>query len=765
MLLFAITRFMEEWKRERGSGLAGRNRFLLGLARSLPTMCARGNEDRPVLVRPRVNPASMRAHDIKKAPLNALLKLALAVSLVSWALPLIGQPTAVFEAETALLEVEVRVTDRRGQPVAELSRDDFELLENGRPQAIATFEFVPRPARQEATTGPGLSQEDPITAGEAAADQLRRSTFVYIATRGRRQDMSLIYNAVKDFVDNNLAPGMLVSIQGSPFTSRRSELYERLETMRSRGGQTTDGFVDTLAVDLGRDITYNNAFDSLIEETNEEFEEALEEIADRSAFYNRLRMYEYIDLIRALSIYPGRKLVVLFASGLPVEEDNLDIMKVLEDEAMKARVRFFVSDVRRLEAPPPGGDAEIGLSLEDVAGEAGVARLFGQIEQRQDSQDGLWELAQRTGGKAVLNSNDFGDVFDVVNEENGDYYLLGYYPEDREQRGRLRRLKVRVSNPRLQVRHQRGYYEDRPFEQMSRSEKNLRMHQALTFDTPYTDLPILVDHDFFRDSNGGPTLVYSVGLHTRDFPVETVKKGKRVKLTLIAQASARPSEGDQRQAPVINERRFSMTVEPAALERLSGDPASWLHYGSQMQLDPGEYDWKVVVRDDLSGELGSYQTRLRIPQQPVGIAGSSLLLTSRIDDVGLAKSKGRSSKAPEDVLRVDGNRFFSTAVKTFKRGTPIFLLYDVYNLSPGAYDEPPGPKLALYHERERVRQLPVQGYQTVAQPEAHRLRHLAALNTSDLRAGEYILAAMLPPSEGEAGVIYRKFSIVDSADQ
>lgn len=735
------------------------------LSRSLFTILVARNDLPPMFVRSRMTLAFVRALGFSDRPNGAWRSLCVVVALILCALPLAGQPTPVFESETALLEVEVRVTDRRGQPVAELSKDEFELLENGQPQTIATFEFVPRPARQGATSDPGLAHEDPITAGEEAADQLRRSTFVYIATRGRRQDMSLLYNAVKDFVDNNLAPGMLVSIQGSPFTSRRSELYERLEAMRSRGGQTTGGFVDTLAVDLGRDITYNNTFDSLIEETNEEFEDALEEIADRSAFYNRLRMYEYIDLIRALSIYPGRKLVVLFATGLPVEEDNLDIMKVLEDEAMKARVRFFVSDVRRLEATPPGGDAEVALSLEDVAGEAGVARLFGQIEQRQDSQDGLWELAQRTGGKAVLNSNDFGDVFDVVNEESGDYYLLGYYPEDREQRGRLRRLKVRVSNPRLQVRHQRGYYEDRPFEQMSRSEKNLRMHQALTFDTPYTDLPILVDHDFFRDSNGGPTLVYSVGLHTRDFPVETVKKGKRVTLTLIAQASARTPDGNQRQVPVINERRFSMTVEPAALERLSGDPASWLHYGSQMQLGPGEYDWKVVVRDDLSGELGSYQTRLRIPQQPGGIAGSSLLLTSRIDDVGSAKPKGRSGKAPEDVLRVDGNRFFATAVKTFKRGTPIFLLYDVYNLSPGAYDEPPGPKLALYHERERVRQLPVQGYQTVAQPEADRVRHLAALATSELRAGDYILAAMLPPSNGEAGVIYRKFSIVDSPDE
>ena len=720
------------------------------------------------LVRSRVKLASVREHDILETLVSSSRSLVLLACLICWALPLAGQPSPAFQAETALLEIEVRVTDRRGEPVKGLARGDFELLENGQPQSIATFEFVPRPAPQRERADSSFAPGPRAASGADAADELSRSTFVYIATRGRRQDLNLIYNAVRDFVDNELAPGVLVSIQGSPFTSRRSELYDRLDAMRNRGGRSTDGFVDTLAVDLARDIEYGDALETLIEDTNEEFEDALEEIADRSAFYNRLRMYEYIDLIRALSIYPGRKLVVLFASGLPVEEDNLDIMKVLEDEAMKARVRFFVSDVRRLEATPPGGDAEVSLGAGAPEGDAGLAEFFNQLEQRQierrqDSQDGLWELAQRTGGKAVLNSNDFGEVFEVVNQENSDYYLLGYYPEDREQRGRLRRLKVRVSDPSLRVSHQRGYYEERPFERMSRSEKNLRMHQALTFDTPYTDLPILVDHEFFRDSRGEPTLVYSVGLHSRDLPTETVKKGQRVELTLIAQASARPSEGDQRLPPVMDERRFSMTVEPAALERLSDDPASWLHYGSQMPLAPGEYDWKVVVRDDQSGALGSYQTRLRIPQRSAGITGSSLLLTSRIDDVGLAKAERRSGKAPEDVLRVDGNRFFATAVKAFRRGMSIFLLYDVYNLTPDTYDEPPGPKLALYHGRERVRQLPVKGFQTVSQPEAHRVRHLAALTTSDLPAGEYIVAAMLPPSGDEAAVIYQEFRIVDDA--
>ncbi len=695
---------------------------------------------------------------------SGLAGAALLVGIPVLSLPSAAQQTPVFEAETTLMEVEVRVTDGRRRPVADLTREDFELLENGRPQRIATFEFVPGPvapvpADQEPQPQ-APTEDDPVD----AATKLRRSTFIYIATRGRREDRPLIHDAVSEFIDESLAPGVLVSLEGAPFTSRRSELHETLNEMMRRGGGV-GGFVDTIAVDLARDFEYSNAFEELLGETNDEFEDQLEEIADRAALYRRLRMYEYIDLIRALSIYPGRKIVVLFSTGLPVDEDNIDIMKVLEDEATRARVRFFVSDVSRLTAEPPGGDAESASNANGYFGDPLNNGFATQAERRQDNQDGLYELATRTGGRAVLNSNDFGEVFDVVNRETNDYYLLGYYPEDTEQRGRLRRIRVRVQRPGLRVSHQRRYFEERPFEMTSRAERNLRLHQALTFDTPYTDLPIRVDHEYFQNSAGDPTLVYSVGLHVADIPADTGKKGETLKLTVVAQASALGPDGQKSRIPSIDERQFELTVAESALERASEDPNSWLHYGSQMHLRPGNYDWKVVVREDVSGLMGSYQTTLRIPQFEARIGASSLLLTGRIGEVGGARSKKPRKNREEDVLSVDGSRFFASAVKEFRKGEPIFALYDVYNATSGSLETPPGPKMALYRGQVPVAPLPISSYQAVPEPSSQRLRYLAALATDELPAGDYLIAAMLPTGAEKGPVIYRKFRIIDPERQ
>ncbi len=674
-----------------------------------------------------------------------------------------AQEPLVFESETTLIEVEVRVTDGKGRAAPDLTKEDFELVENGRRQAIATFEFVPQaapPDSLEEVASPGLLPE---TLRTAARDDLRRSSFIYIATRGRREDRLQIFNAIKNFIGENLRPGVFVSLEGSAFTSRKSELHSELDEMLNRGAGRGNGggsFVDTLAVDLARDIEYNEEIDQLLTEANEEFGERIEEIGDRAAFYRRLRMYEYIDLIRALEIYPGKKLVVLFANGLPVDEENLDIMKVLEDEATRARVRFYVSDVSRLSAAPPGGDAESKGNFDSLFGDALNNGFASAAQQRQDNQDGLFELARRTGGRVVLNSNDFGEVFDVVNRESSDYYLLGYYPQDNEQRGRLRRIRVQVKRKGLKAGHQRGYYEERPFERMSQSERNLRIHQALLFDTPYTDIPIQVGYEYFRDSKGMPTLAYSIGLHTSDLPAVSTKKGRTLKLTIVARADPGQEQRAQGRQPFIDEGSFQMTLPDAEFERLSSDPIALLHYGSQMPLESGLYDWKVVVRDDASGVLGSFQTRLRIPEITGALGASSLLVTGRIEDTAAAKQKKTAKKTPEDVLEIAGSRFYTSAKRVFRTGDSIYLLYDVYNPDEPSLADPPGPKLALYYGRERVERLPARGHQIVSQPEFDRIRYLAALSTDDLAPGNYTVAAMLPSASETRPVIYRKFEIV-----
>ena len=97
----------------------------------------------------------------------------------------------------------------------------------------------------------------------------------------------------------------------------------------------------------------------------------------------------------------------------------------------------------------------------------------------QDSQDGLATIAKESGGRAIFNTNDLGDIFDAVIEDTSEYYVLGYYPANTDRKGRFRKIRVEVDRPRTKLSYLRGYYEDESFDRMSKSEKRLQLNQAI----------------------------------------------------------------------------------------------------------------------------------------------------------------------------------------------------------------------------------------------------------------------------------------------
>ena len=103
--------------------------------------------------------------------------------------------------------------------------------------------------------------------------------------------------------------------------------------------------------------------------------------------------------------------------------------------------------------------------------------------RQQAQQSGLRWLAERTGGRAVLNSNELGDIFTQIEADFYGYYLLGYYPRNVREKDRFRKINVRVSRKNIKVRTGRGYFEPVPFPKISKAEKNLHLQRAVQADT------------------------------------------------------------------------------------------------------------------------------------------------------------------------------------------------------------------------------------------------------------------------------------------
>ena len=465
------------------------------------------------------------------------------LSLWCCALPLLAQQSRVepspsdpvFEAETVLMEVEVKVTDKQGRPVPNLEAEDFTLLENGEPQTIRTFEYVAEPGGDELIGSEGSrSEQQPVRLNEPKPrDRLpNATTWVYVTGRINPEDRKLVRRRMTSFFDENLRSGVLVSIKGSEFSSKRPDLDEALRRMIEDGSTPAppadrDTGLDT--VNFG-EIEYDPQYQVRVDSLNDAFAD----LARQQAIYSgEFSLYTYIDLVKSLSVLPGKKVVVLFTRGLGKNES---LLRRLVAEAARARVTFYVVETNRLSARhpyipdatvggyllPPGGSLRVAINSADT----NVPVINMAMHPRH--------LARPTGGKAATNVLGLGRLLTSASGSLQGYYLIGYSPREPDSEDSRRKIRIEVRRPGLKLDYRKAYYEPTRFDRLSATEKRIGLRHYLKDDIPFTDIPLTMAYDFFQGDDGKPMLYASVGIHSSYLPVGKNKKRSDVRFAVQA---------------------------------------------------------------------------------------------------------------------------------------------------------------------------------------------------------------------------------------
>ena len=156
---------------------------------------------------------------------------------------------------------------------------------------------------------------------------------------------------------------------------------------------------------------------------------SVERIDRQIIFFGRLALLRYLDLIERMAAFPGKKMILLYRSGLFLEGAHTEILEQIAAAAVRHRVSFFTLDSRGLEAPAPVEDRRVR-----PRGEWPTQRppqdALGLPEARKQEVNGLRTLARITGGRSVVDSNDMGAILQSVLDESSHYYVLGYAPRD-----------------------------------------------------------------------------------------------------------------------------------------------------------------------------------------------------------------------------------------------------------------------------------------------------------------------------------------------
>jgi len=619
-----------------------------------------------------------------------------------------GQPKKpVFRGNTQIISVDVIVRDGSGAVVKGLTQNDFEVLEDGKPQEIRSFTFEeitdkPQPGLATAELLAGaqerLADETSRTHKPTAGDEPAPKPMASDELAGRRlivllfdissmqpEDVQRAVDSATKYVDQKMSPADMVAVATissrldvlTDFTADRTKVSGALATLGYKEGTATPPpAADTVSTD---------------EQTAADESTETADTAEMDMFNNDVRLRALRALSDTLAPIEQKKSILYFSAGMQRSgEDNQVELRSAINAAVRAHVAIYAVDTRGLQAIVPGGDATRASGRgTDLFSGRGVAQQYSQMNA---SQDTLASLASDTGGKAFMDSNDFGEAFARVQRDMSAYYLLGYSTGNLAKDGRFRRIRVRLkkSIPGARVEARGGYYADRDFAHTARGDREQQLQEQLFAAVSATDLPVLVNAGFFRLAADRYYVPISVAVPGSAVPPPPEKDKDRLELDVLGVVM------DEQGRPV-GRIQETMKLPPGSIGTLT---ARNILYQSAVTLPPGRFSVKVVVRENVSGLMGSFEAPVVVPElKQARLKVSSVVLSTQLQPSGSGKS--------DNPLVRNGQQIVPNLTHIVGRDQKMYFYYEVYD--PAAAENAPDVRtsLAFYRGKVKVFETPV----------------------------------------------------------
>ncbi len=546
-------------------------------------------------------------------------------------------PTDVFvdRVDVNLVNVEVYVTDGKGNRVHGLKKDDFEILEDGGPVAITNFyavadgePLVKPPPKPEAK----IDDDDSLLPEVPSIERLRGqpqvpenqqlhvviyfdNLFLKPFSRNR------VVRQVRNFLHTHITPGdrvMLVTFERwthvrHPFTDDMSAIAEALYDV-----ETLSGFAEQ-ADGERRQVLHD------IEGAREAYEALSRVDLYAESLYHdvTLTIDNLKEMVSSLAGLPGRKAILHVSDGIPMTpaEDlyyMLDFrftndtfgalrsrrfsvqnkFRELTARANANRVTFYTLEAAGLRSHS-SLSAEYGGSR-GIDGVVSGSRLDADIVRASSHQESLQMMALETGGLATFNTNNIAGAFDKMASDFRSYYSLGYSPAHSGD-GRYHDIKVRVKGRKdLKVRHRSGYRDKTPEHQLSEVTM-----AALLYGVESNPMDIKLEFATGRKDEDGKYLM----------PIEvSIPIGGA---TLIPQAdvyygkllvSVAVIDEDGRMSPV-QQTRVPLQIPSNDIEIARGQN---FIYEAQLLMRRGDQRVAVGVRDELAAQASYIRRAVRV---------------------------------------------------------------------------------------------------------------------------------------------------------
>jgi VWFA-related protein len=573
-------------------------------------------------------------------------------------------PNVTFRVEVNYVEVDARVLDGQGNFIRDLTRDDFEILEDGVAQTVDTFSLVDIPVERPEVPLFATAPIEPDVATNARTFDGRLYLFVLDDLQTSPLRTQQVRNAVRRFIETRLGANdraAIVTVRGGSrgsqgFTDSRrllleaadhfvgqklqSETLMRLSTPQPAGGVIGPASSDPAEVE--------RAFNA---------DASLQTLRNSAEFL--------------AGVHGRRKALVYVSEGIDynvydaISNRNASRVVSSAQDAVAAATRSNVA----IYAIDPRGLSSGTEDLIETASQTAELGAQSALREMQVAHDSLRMLADSTGGFAAVNTNDLAGAFDRIVVENSSYYVLGFYPVSDRREGKTRRIQVRVRRPGLQVFARRDYIEPRgraaadsapPIAQGTPTA----LVEAIRSPLPLSGLTFSATAAAFKGTapRAQVTVVIEAPGDALTFTDEAGTYTGTLELSLAAFDQSGRFKGGER--PSVT---FAMRPETHARVLETG-----VRVLSRIALEPGRYQLRIAALSGGSDSRGSVFYDFEVPDFSKGdLTMSGLLLTS------MAASQTMTTGA--DPTLADALPAPPTTLRVFPAGDELALFAEVYD--------------------------------------------------------------------------------------
>ncbi len=556
--------------------------------------------------------------------------------------PPVAPPT--FSSGVELVIVDAVVVDKQGRPVEGLRRQDFQVLEDGVPQKIDSFDSVvlpPQPAEKPAPA--------PAVSSNQMRDKRSGRTFVILfddlhmtalqAGRGKA--------AVAQFLTTGVREGdlvMLLPTSGGAWWSSRMEagrdelmqILRRYEGRRIQENASQDRMTDWEAMrilnfqdqETARKVAerfqmagltsklQNAAGDQPLSPINVYVLDRARQTYAQAVARNRVTLRTMDRALRSLGTAKGRKSLIIVSQGF-IWDPSLQEVKNVVTAARESNVTIYFVDTRGLKGnfSPFCSEFIPDLSAQDLPPVYSVPL---------SDADGTEKIVDETGGFTVRGTKGLAVGLNRIALESQAYYLLGYAPTNTAQDGSFHSIDVKVDRKDVTVRARRGYYAGGASGSVPTDEEHADpvMQQAL--DTPFDmdDVPLRLTTYVFDETLIGRARVLvaaDVGIENAAFRSE---EGRLVDTLDIYLAVAQRETGEVWDVP----QKIAMRLRPRTLEKNPYYPLI-----REFDLPTGQYQAKLVARDVNGGLVGTVVHPFEVPDLG-GLRVSTPVISDAVKD-------------------------------------------------------------------------------------------------------------------------------------